>query len=178
MGIRDNEITRLVKYAEGLGIKLFFKKHGPDSAGALWTATEDGSVELTIYTWANQSKTRIILNFLHELAHHMAWVYQERSFSNELYRILNKNHNGTPLTKKERYAVFKEERDDSVYREKIAHEVGIKIPSWKIKVDIELDIYIYYHYYEFDAYPSYEKVKEKRKELNKKYAEKSNKSNK
>jgi hypothetical protein len=177
MGIRDNEIERLIKYAEGLGIKLFFKKHKPGSAGATWTVAEDNTVELTLFAWKNQSKTQMILNFLHELAHHMAWVYQERSFSSELSRILNKNHDGSPLTKKERYAVFKEERDDSVYRETIAHEIGIKIPTWKIKVDIELDIFIYYHYYEHDEYPSNAQVKQKRKELNKKYKENTNKTN-
>lgn len=177
MGIRDNEIERLVKYAEGLGIKLFFKKYVPGSAGAMWTVAEDDTVELTLFTWEKQSKTQMILNFLHELAHHMAWVYQERSFSSELSRILNKNHDGTPLTKKERYAIFKEERDDSVYREAIAHEIGIKIPTWKIKVDIELDIFIYYHYYEHDEYPNNTQIKEKRKELYKKYKENSKKTN-
>jgi hypothetical protein len=171
--IRAKEIQRLQKYSQGLGISVSFKNHSPGLAGATWTVAPDNTVELILYTWKNQTKTQIILNFLHELAHHMAWVYQGREFTEELANILNKNYEGVPLTKKERYAVFKEERDDAVYRLQIAKEIGIKVPEWKITVDCKLDEWIYYYWYKNDKYPTDVATKEKRKELTNVYRPKS-----
>lgn len=171
--IRAKEIQRLQKYSQGLGISVSFKNHSPGLAGATWTVAPDQTVELTLYIWKRQTKTQIILNFLHELAHHMAWVYQGREFTEQLANILNKNAEDIPLTKKERYAIFKEERDDAVYRLQIAKEIGIKIPEWKIQVDSKLDEWIYYYWYENNEYPTSSDTRKKRKELANVYKPKS-----
>ena len=81
MGIRDNELARIVKYAQGLGIKVVWKQHVPgQNTGATWSEDVNGT-EIEMYMWPDKSKTKTILDFIHELAHHMAWVESGRKMT-------------------------------------------------------------------------------------------------
>ena len=73
MGIRDQEINRLVKYAEGLGLKVTFLNR-TSSHPADWVL--DGS-EIRLYTRKSFSKTDTILSLIHEIAHHLWFIYEK-----------------------------------------------------------------------------------------------------
>ena len=178
MSIRDQEIRRLEKYAEGLGAKIKYKQHkGDHSSGAEWVLDEDGNTELIMYTWPNQSKTLLILNFVHELAHHVSWIYSNRKEDPETFEAfykedLRKKQTDPKLPKEERRLIYLSEKEDAAYRDIIWHEVNIKIPKWKLIVDKKLDIFVYRWYYQKGNTPDIKVIKKKKKELVLKYGNK------
>jgi hypothetical protein len=172
MGIRDEEISRLVKYAEGLGLKVTFKRHKRGDPGATWIT--DGS-EIEVFTWPQQSKTEIILNLIHELAHHTAWVYAMREKDEKTDSALRADDESTrdnPAPRDQRRLVYLAEKKDARYRSKIIHEVGIRLPKFKISADKALDIWIYKYYYRTGNYPTLKTCRVKKSELREKYRRK------
>ena len=163
MGIRDQELARLQKYAEGLGIKVVWSKNKSSKYGAMWVLDQNNNVELHMYTWTSASKTLLVLNFLHELAHHLAYVHQGRTLSDALIKALNHQSTET-ANKKHRELVYKAEVSDSSYRKVIAHEVGLKIPESKIDLDIAVDDFIYYTYWQENRFPKLPEIREFKKQ--------------
>lgn len=170
MGIRDEEIKRLEHYAKGLGLKVYWKKYDRKiGAGATWTT--DGK-EITIYTWANQSKTNIILNFIHELGHHLSWVYAGKTTDELTQEALQLEWEADPnesIPKHKRKLIYEAEKYDTKYRHSIWTEVGIKLPTYMLDADIELDVWIYREYYLKGKFPNRHGVVQKRNALLKKH---------
>lgn len=174
MHIRDQELLRLEKYANGLGIKVTYKKLKPDSkAHAEWTV--DGK-EIILYVGPRDAKVTTVLNFLHELGHHMDHVYKNRQRDREIERALgleaNRDPLDSPIDKKLRKLIYDDEVDATKYRVQIAHEIGLKVPEWRIKADIELDCWIYHEYYISGDVPIVTKIREKKRELIKSFRSK------
>jgi len=168
MGIRDEEIKRLEKYSEGLGMKVTYRKKTPNSPWAEWVI--DGS-EIFIYDHPKISKTQMILSFLHELGHAHDHLANNRERNRDLEIALKAEDNRTneAIDKNMRFLIYEDEKQGAEHRLKIAHEVGIKVPEWKIKLDIELDIWSYYQYYLKGDHPSVTEYNLKYKELKRKY---------
>lgn len=172
----QEDLAKLTKYAQGLGLKVSVKEYTIRSGdGAGWTT--DGT-EITLYRWANQTTTRMILNLLHELGHHLSWVYagrgRHRALEKALYMEDQRTSKRDPvLPKRYRKLIYESEVKDAEYREQIALEVGLRIPAWKIKADKELDIWLYKMYYETGNTPSQKEGAAKYKELKDKYREQS-----
>lgn len=168
MGIRDQEIQKLQSYAEGLGLQVQWRKHRRGDPGAAWIT--DGSV-LIMYTWPGKSKKRIVLDFLHELAHHMAWVYNNRQEDSATDEALDKESSrkpgDPPIDKTYRKLIYVAERDDAEYRNAIAHEVGIKLDKKVLELDKKLDIAIYLYYYRTGEMPTQSFIERKKNKLKK-----------
>lgn len=165
--IRDDELRRLELYAESMGLRVSWRKHKEGLPGALWV-NEDTGIVLVMYTWPGQSKTMLILNFIHELAHHLAYVYNNRSLSPSVDRAFSVEDE-EDLTENQRRIIYETERDDARFRMMIVKELDIKIPEWKIQLDIEVDTWFYYRFYKDGVYPTFKEMMEKKKELKGKY---------
>lgn len=171
MHIRDRELQQLENYANGLGIKVTYKKRGPEyKSQAEWTV--DGK-EIILYISPHDSKTTTILNFLHELGHHMDHVYKNRQRDKKLERALtleaSRDPKSPPIKKSLRKMIYEDELDATKYRLQIAHEIGIKLPEYLITIDIELDKWVYYEYYINGDIPGFLETRAKKKELINKY---------
>lgn len=167
MGVRDEELKRLEQYAKGLGIRVVWKEYVPHThTRAEWVS--DGT-EITMYTRKNDSKVKLILTLIHELSHHLGWVWRGRPGSMKSDQILIAADEGQELTKDQRKILYQEEVGDYVYRENIYEEVGVKIPKYIFLADIDLDKYIYRTYYLTGKYPTYKRIQKKKKELLAKY---------
>jgi hypothetical protein len=164
--IRDNEIERLQKYAESLGLPVSWRKYKKGFAGAMWYKVDD-KISLIMYTWPRQSKIMIVLNLLHEIAHHLAFIYQGRQLTASALKVFSKEDD--ELTEHERELIYNIEKDDAKYRLTIAYELDIKIPEWRIKADIAVDEWFYYRFWKDGEYPTLNAVYEKYKELKEKY---------
>lgn len=148
MNIRDDEIKRLIQYAKSLGLTVAWKEHKRGDPGATWLQTDNVPVGIEMFVYKGQSKISIILTLLHELAHHLEFVYNGRKDSPELIEALYQADNKhTVVSKAQRKLIFETEKAACPYRELIANELGLKIPMYKLKADIDLDIWIYKHYY-------------------------------
>jgi hypothetical protein len=164
--VRDEEYNRLVSYAKGLGVKITKKPYVPGSGdGAEWDA--EGK-EITLYVWPRQSKTKLVLNLIHELAHHLGWIYKNRKLTVAEDKALQWESDRKPtetLPIEKRKIYYENEVKDYRFRKKIIKEVDIKIPRWKLELDIRFDKAVYYYYYQKGNFPT-EKIKAKwRREL-------------
>jgi hypothetical protein len=166
----DDDFNKLIHYAKSMGIKVTIKDYVPYSNDAgYWLI--DGS-EIQIMKEKKQSKSSLILTLLHELAHHMSWVYSNKKFNPKYTEAMDKEaarKKGDPFVNKRlRKAVYIQEVNDTKYQQTIAFEVGLKLPKWKIDLEIACDCFIYEYYYLNGVYPKSKVRKANRKELRKK----------
>ena len=171
MNYIKQDLNRLIKYGQGLGLKISIKPyfHGSEDAGYWYT---DGS-EVTLFQWRGQSITSLVLICLHELAHHLSYRYSGDQLDKKYLEALDADYkrqpDDPPIKKTLRKAIYLKELNDTKYQDAIAFETGLRIPKWKIEVEKEIDIWIYHTYYVTGYYPSKKEKTLKRKELNKKY---------
>lgn len=169
--LRDKEISRIIKYAEGLGLKVEIKAHKKNDPGATWDR-ENGTI--TVYQYKRQSKTDLILVLLHELGHQLDWIYNhDRQVDKVIEAALDAEdarQEGDPyLPKEQRYLIYKDECAGIAFMPVIANELGLKIPLWKVEIEAELDKWSYAYYWENGHMPSPSECKEKRRELRANY---------
>ena len=172
--VRDEEIKRLEKYAYGLGItKITYAKPDGDSTGAVWTLNEDNTTELTFHVHTRLSKRSLILNFVHELAHHISWIYRNKQEQPEVIEALSledkRKRGEPPIPKNKRKFIYLTEKEDAEYREMIWKEVNIQIPIEYLHADIEADIWFYKQYYLTGHFPTYRQVKDQVRKSRDKY---------
>ena len=171
MGIRDNEILRLKKYAEGLGIKVIFKKYTKGVGGAEWDM-EDRII--TLYTSKDDNKTTLILAFLHELGHHLDWVYKNKKLTKQSFKAFELLNAGPiygerlDIPKKYRDIIYEEEKSGVYYMDIIHRELDLKIPLWKVKMAQDTDLMDYESLSKTGRFLTTKEVRSYRK-LNKKY---------
>jgi hypothetical protein len=161
------ELERTIMYAKSLGIVVNLIKAKRSDPDAEWTT--DGS-EITLYLRHKKSITRLILDLVHELAHHMAFVYNNRKVPRKINKVFAKySETEIKLTKKERKIIYEEELFDSQYQETIFKELNLKLPLYKLQVERDLSNWIYFTYYKTGKYPIIKDVQLKRNELTLKY---------
>lgn len=171
MSYLKNELTRLVKYAEGLGIKVLFLNKKKNDPSAEWTM--DGS-EIRLYKYKNDTLTNQILSAIHELGHHLSWVNRGRKDDINVHRAIDAMDRAgdKPISKSKRKVIYEMEKFDSQYHEIIYNELGLKIPKYKMLAERDLSNWGYKVYYLTGKDPTQTEFKIKRKELRLKYKEK------
>ena len=174
MSYIDDDLNRLIHYAKGLGVKVSIKDYVPYSDDAGYWITD--GFEIQLFRWKGQSKTKLVLILLHELAHHLGWVYADRKFP-EKYTLASdkeaeRKKSDPFIDKSLRKAVYELELRDSKYQHTIACEVGLRIPKWKIDLEIAVDMYVYKHYYITGKFPGLKQTRAKRRKLKEEYAKK------
>lgn len=162
MGVRDEEINRLIKYAEGLNTVVKFKKQKNDNA-ATWAT--DGS-EISIYTKNITSKVGIALCLIHEIAHHLEHIHGD---DRELNEGLDEALLSEEEKKKDRKKIFEWEIKGSKWWETIYKDTDCKFGLGKLNLERDYDLWQYEIYYETGVFPKYKERRKKRKELRSKY---------
>jgi hypothetical protein len=177
VGIRDEELSRMTSYANGLGIKVTFvrdqrrNKKSPDYA--YWTSNPP---EICIYVTKHNSKTQVILTFIHELAHHIYWIHNNKPEIPHAYVLEAERKKKDPfILKSERKKILEYERSGIDYMKTIAVELNLKIPLWKVEMAQEFDLWVYEYYYETGHFPVKNISDAKREEMKDKYQPKGSK---
>jgi hypothetical protein len=161
--IRDEEINRLIRYAQGMGISVRFKPYVPHSKDeAEWTI--DGT-EITIYVRSSTSKLDKVLSLIHELGHHKAFVNNDRSIDPKLEEALDSEEN----KKNQRRAIYMDEKNGTKYWEEIYRDTNCQFGIPRLHMQMELDLWTYEVYLETGKWPTRAKSKKKRKQLKLKY---------
>lgn len=172
MSIRDEEIKRLTQYAKSLGLTVTWKQHQRGDPGATWIQVDGKPVGIEMFTWPGQSKTLLILNLLHELAHHLEFVYRGRTDPADLLDALYMQEAGENISKAQRKLIYETEKAACPYRELIANEIGLKIPMYKLKADIDIDTWFYKHYYLTGKYATTDELELQKRFFRQYYKEK------
>jgi hypothetical protein len=171
--IRDDEIQRLIRYAEGLGVKVKFLKKVRGSDAAAWVV--DGS-EILIYTNSRTSKIDIVLSLVHEIGHHVWFIHEKNrkpdlKFEEALERqnLYECDLSGTPAPKKQRKKILDAEIAGTQWWDIIYKDTNLSFSKWKLEANKEFDIYVYTEYYLTGHFPSKKLGREKYKEILRKY---------
>lgn len=166
MGIRDDELKRLEAYAKSLGIRVTYRKSKKEHSNAAEFYI-DGS-GIIVYTWPALSKTRTVLNLLHEVAHAVHWVHTKRTIDKELMKALVKEANrckGEVLDESDRKLIYEDEHVATNYWNQIVKLVDIRINPMVILLRKKLDIFTYRYYYETGEFPTNAVINQKKKEF-------------
>lgn len=170
MHLRDKEVSKLLAYAKGLGIKVKFKPYRTGCPGGEYCNEER---TINVYKWPKQTKTDVILILLHELGHHIDWVYKNKRDPKVLLEALYKEESRTPkdppISKRLRKRIYQCEYDGTAYMPIIAKELDLKIPMWKVEAEMECDRWVYKQYFITGDIPTTKEVAAKRKELRKQF---------
>ena len=169
--IRDKELDRLIKYAMGLGTRITMQKAAKGQTfAAAWV---EGGEEIILYTWPKQTKIDLILNLLHELGHHLDYISKNRTEDQELLKALLEDDEAQErdekIEKSKRLLIYQTEVDGASFRPRIAKEVGLTLPFYKLKADMDLDLWIYKKYYENGTNPPNKEIKAMKKKIIDKY---------
>lgn len=163
MGIRAEEIKRLISYANGLHVKVSFKPYTrEESAAASWSV--DGT-EIIVYRRPRSSKISIILSLIHELGHHLEFIHcHNRKPSIKLAGALDSDE-----IKKQRKIILDYEVKSSLWWETIYKETNLKFPIYMLHLQKHFDVWQYEMFYQYGEFPSGKENKIKMKELRSKY---------
>ncbi len=159
---RDDEINRLMKYAQGLGLSVRFKPFVKGGDAAEWTI--DGT-ELTIYVKSKCSKLEKVLSLIHELGHQKAFIDNKRQFDPKIEEAIDSEEN----KKIHRKRLLDWEVDSSVYWEDIYRDTNCQFPMHILKRQMDFDIWQYEVHYKTGKFPKGKEKNKKWKELKEKY---------
>lgn len=177
MGVRDDDLKKLLAYAKGVGADVKFERHKRgDWAGAYWDFENPLFPKIILATWPRQTKTSLILSLVHELGHHMDWIHNNRAISARYISAAEKefdrkSRRDKVIAKKWRQVFYKSEMDGLEYHEMIAKESQIKLPRWKVIKERESDRWIYTIYLKTGNVPTSKQLQQKQKGLRKRYYE-------
>lgn len=173
MGIRDEEIKRLIHYAKGLGVKvIIYNKINKDN-DAEWTT--DGSL-IQLYCNSKTSKIDTILSLVHELGHHTWFIHEkdrqpDLKFDEAIVRqnLFETDDVKNPVPKHLRKKILAVEIAGTGWWESIYKDTNLKIPKWKLHAAMEFDIWMYEIYCESGHFPKGVVKKNKHKEIQNKW---------
>ena len=177
---RSEEIRRLEQYAKGLGIIVRYERHkrGNKSAAQI-TVLDRHTSEMVIFYDSRTTKTDIVLRIIHELGHQLSWVYRGRNDPQSLIDALSaeslRKPGDPPIPKHQRKLIYEMEKHDTQYWDNIITELGINLKEEIVKIEKELDIWIYRHYYLKGGVPTLAQIRKKYDQLARKYAKKKRK---
>lgn len=161
---RDDEINRLIKYAQGLNTMVKFKQvKGPNLDAAEWNI--DGS-EITVYTKPKTAKIDIVLCLIHELGHQLEHIHGN---NRELDEKLDEALEPEEANKKHRKNLYNWELKGSTWWETIYKETDCQFNINRLYKEKEYDLWQYVVYCEKGKFPTHSEKKKKRKELKSKY---------
>ncbi len=160
---RDDELNRLIRFAQGMGVSVRFKPYVKRSkVAAEWAL--DGS-EITVYTSARCTKIEKILTLIHELSHHKAFVNNNREIDPKIEEAFDDEERG----RRNRKRILDMEIADSLHWEDIYRDTNCQFNIKKLHKQREFDIWCYEVHYETGRDVTSKEKKEKARQLRKKY---------
>lgn len=159
--IRDEEIKRLIRYAQGMGVAVRFKPYvrgGNEAESSL-----DGT-EIIIYEASRTSKLDKVLSLIHEIAHVKGFIDNDRAVDPKIEEAIDSDEN-----KRHRKRVLDMETMDSNYWVDIYRDTNCQFGLDRLEMQRNYDLWQYEVYYETGDFPSNNEKTRKRKELRKKY---------
>lgn len=155
--VRDDELNRLIRYAQGMGISVRFKPYVPHTAvEADWSI--DGT-EITVYVKKSTSKLSKVLSLIHELGHHKGFVELGRRIPRKVEDALDSD------AKRHRKIILDMETADARHWESIYADTNCSFGLDKLQDQREFDLWQYKVYYRTGSFPTEKQKVEKRKEI-------------
>lgn len=149
-------ITRLKRYAEGLGAKVIIGGIGPD--GVASDITLDGRI-IRIFT--HKTKIGLVLSLVHELGHLLEHINNHRVPSVRIETALTSSN----LTAAQRRLVLADEIAGLKWWDVIIADCELTIKPERVEFQKQLDVWIYQVWAETGKWPTTRMDAAKRKSL-------------
>lgn len=167
MGIRDNEIKRLILYLKALGAKVVIRNYSWDASGEVQF---EPKYVINVNKRHHRSKTDIIMTLLHEASHLKYAILNNTKFSDAfLEEVWDLEEQGKKVPKKLRKDIVKFEVASLELMINVASELNLKIPMKKIIRQKEQDQAVYLFLDKHGEFPDNKWVKNNWKKLLEKY---------
>lgn len=172
MGVRDEELKRLIHYAKGLGVKVIIYQKSHKDMAAQWTI--DGTL-IEVYAGKGQTKTETILDIIHELGHHVWFIHEkdrqpDLKFEEAITREnMYEEDPENPTPKHLRKKIWDVEVAGTKWWEVIYKDTNMKFPIWKLHAAMEHDMWMYEQYYETGKFPKGMKKRQHGIDVRRKY---------
>lgn len=160
----QKEIDRVVKYAQGLGIKVTLRNITARSGNQGGWSIDPPCI--FIYT-KGITKQDVLLSLLHELGHHHDWIETGRpDFQAVFEEECNRKEDDPPLVQSKRGIIYRDEAQGISYMLGIADVLDLRTPPrWRIIAEMFYDRWNYKVYYLTGGAPTKEEKKIKRDKL-------------
>lgn len=114
----------------------------------------DGPPKIAVYQEPNTSKTTIVLRLLHEVGHHLDRLHCTKEFLAAEKVVIDLEINGGKLNKKQRSVIWASECRATDYMDKLASDLCLSIPMYKVKAEAEADRRAAWQYFQTNTWPS------------------------
>jgi hypothetical protein len=167
--IRDDELNRLTRYAQGMGVSVRFKESVPGSPGSEWAEWSDradgANYIVTIFTSPGDSKICHILCLIHELGHHKGFVHNGRRVPPAVVEAIEDESEKKSSRKK----IYEDEVADMQHWHQIYKDTDCRFNINKLYRCQDYDAWAYKMYYEKGSFPTEKECVIKRRQLKAKY---------
>jgi len=162
MHLYQRELKRVLKFCEGLGLKVqFIDGRGADYWGAYMEP--DRSTPGVIEIVRASTVTHQIITLLHEIGHHLDFT--QTKWMPDAYNHID-DLNPPEWARK---AIFNAEERAVTNGEKAYWTLMLRIPYWKVKRELDRDIYVYKTWSQTCVFPTHKEQNDFRKKWDKKY---------
>ena len=158
--VRDEEIKRLTKYAQGLGFRVVFSDKRQPTEFATWDTDE-----IVVYKRCHATKIEIVLSLVHEIGHAAAFVRDgQRKLDDQVEQALD-----TPEKKNSKKKIWQDEIEGSQWWHSIYEDCDLKFPLWLLEAQMELDLWAYEMNYKNGEFPTVKERLIKKRQLKEKH---------
>lgn len=164
MSLQRNELKRVVKFAESLGVKVhFLDAASRDYHGAYFHPDKFEPGRIEVCRTKRTTITFQIATLLHEIGHHIDFT--ETGKIPESYNLIDSEN--CPVWA--RQAVFNAEKRACAHAEKLYWTLRLRIPFWKVKMELSADVFLYRVFRNSGVYPPIYEVDSFRKKWKKRF---------
>jgi hypothetical protein len=161
--VRDDEINRLTRYAQGMGVSVRFVPYRKGiGADAQWTLD---NTEITVFVRTRTSKLGMVLSLIHEIGHAKHYVNSQRTVPADVEKALTEE--GT--LKEDRRKILEFERAGTEYWLEIYRDTNCSFPIERLYREKEFDIWMYEASLETGRDPTKKEQKARVRELKQKF---------
>lgn len=160
------ELKRVVKFAESLGLKVhFIDAYKRDYHGCYMHPEkfEPGIIE--VCKTRRTTITFQIITLLHEIGHHLDFI--ESGKMPDSYNLIDSDD----CPDWARKSIFKAERRACKHAEKLYWTLRLRVPFWKVKMELSLDIFLYRMFKNTGDYPTTKQYESFRRNWKKRFKE-------
>lgn len=172
MGVRDEELKRLIHYAKAMSVRVTIYQKPNKDASAQWSL--DGT-QIEVYAGKGQTKTETLLDLIHELGHHVWFIHEkdrlpDLKFDEAITREnMYETDPNNPTPKHLRKKIWDVELAGTAWWDVIYKDTNMKFPLWKLEAAKEFDMWMYEEYYETGVFPKGMRKRKKGIEIRRKH---------
>ena len=114
----------------------------------------EGPPRIVVYQEPGTTNTTVVLRLLHEIGHHLDRLHCTKEFLAAEKVVIDLEINGGKLNKRQREVIWASECRATGYMDKIAADLCLSIPIYKVRAEAEYDRWAAWQFFQTNSWPS------------------------